>query len=57
MNTIKNSGREVVVEPYFFRPWILCVGDLDEDSSYEQNFAMPEWYGKESISCQLSDSE
>lgn len=57
VDTIKNGGQEVVVEPYYFRPWILCVGDLWEDPNYEPNRVMAEWYNKTAISCQLPDSE
>ena len=57
VDTIKNGGSVVVVEPYYFRPWILCIGDLREDSAYEANTAMARWYGKEAISCQLPNTE
>lgn len=57
VDTIKNGGGEIVVESYLYRPWILCVGDLTEDSFCETNSEMAGWYGKESISCRLSDSE
>ena len=57
VDTIKNGGDEIVVEPYLYRPWILCVGDLTEDSFYETNREMADWYGKESVSCRLPNPE
>lgn len=56
VDTIKNGGSEVVVAPYYFRPWILSIGDLWEDPAYEPNVAIARWYDKVSISCQLPDS-
>ena len=55
VNTIRSGGEEVIVEPYLYRPWILCVGDLMEDPANDVNRAMADWYGKQSISCQLSE--
>lgn len=57
VQTIKEGGSSVTVEPYHFRPWILCVGDLSEDSSAEPNRSMAEWYGKEDISCKVQQDE
>lgn len=57
VNTIKNSGIEVIVEPYYYRPWILSAGDLGGDPTQEENIAMARWYNKEAISCQLPDME
>lgn len=50
---IENGGRNVVVPPYGFRPWIISVGELSEDPQNEANRAMANWYGKESISCKF----
>lgn len=52
VSTIKNGGEQVVVEPYIYSPWILCVGNLTEDSYNQANRAMASWYDKEAISCQ-----
>lgn len=57
VDAMKNSGAVVEVEPYYYRPWILSVGDLIEDPSYEPNMAMAEWYGKEAIICRFPDQE
>lgn len=56
VDTIKNGGSEVVVEPYYFRPWILCAGDLGEDPANEANAAIANWYNKVAVSCQLPDA-
>ena len=53
VQTIKEGESSVAVEPYHFRPWILCVDDLSEDGSAEPNRAIAEWYGKEDISCKV----
>ena len=53
VQVIKEGGSSVTVEPYHFRPWILCVDDLSEDGSAEPNRAMAEWYDKEDIFCKV----
>ena len=53
VQAIKEGGSSVTVEPYHFRPWILCVDDLSEDGSAEPNRAMAEWYDKEDIFCKV----
>ncbi len=51
VETIQNGGADVVVEPYHFKPWFLCSGDLSEDPTAEENRAVASWYGRESITC------
>lgn len=51
LETIANSGAEVVVSPYHFRPWLICAGDLTDNKDAEENRAMAAWYSKESIIC------
>ncbi|MCH5343126.1 MAG: hypothetical protein J1E64_03730 [Acetatifactor sp.] len=51
LETIANSGAEVVVRPYHFRPWLICAGDLSENKDAEENRAMASWYDKGSIIC------
>ena len=41
----------VVVPPYVYKPWLLCLGDLSEDPAYEPNRFMAEYFGKNSIVC------
>lgn len=57
VRTIKEGGSSVTVEPYHFRPWILCVDDLGEDSSAEPNKAIADWYGKEEIFCKVQQAQ
>lgn len=49
VEAIKNGGDTVVVEPYHFKPWLLCPGDLTEEADNEANRAMAHWYEKDSI--------
>lgn len=52
VETIKEGGSTVIVEPYGYRPWILSPGELSEDSQNEPNRSMAMWYDKEAIVCQ-----
>jgi len=52
---IKNSGAEVTVEPYHFKPWFLYQGDLSEDPENEANKAIAQWYGKNAVICKEAD--
>lgn len=49
LETIRESGPDVVVEPYFWNPWTIRFGDLSEDPEREENSFMAKWYGKHSI--------
>ena len=42
---------DVIVRPYVFKPWLLCLGDLSEDPNYEPNKFMADFFGKNSITC------
>lgn len=46
---LKSSEKDVVFEPYYFRPWFLCMGDLDSDPNREENVAVATWYHKNSV--------
>lgn len=46
---LKGGEQNVVVEPYHFRPWFLCMGDWAEDADNEVNRAVASWYGKDSV--------
>lgn len=46
---LKSSEKDVVVEPYVFKPWFLCTWDLDSDPKSEGNVAVAAWYGKNSV--------
>jgi len=48
---LKGPDRNVEVDPYFYAPWFLCIGELSDDPNYEANRAIADWYGKESVVC------
>ncbi|MBQ7925965.1 MAG: hypothetical protein IJ335_06685 [Lachnospiraceae bacterium] len=47
----ESDEADVVVRPYVFKPWLLCLGDLSQDPNYEPNKFMADFYGKNSIIC------
>ena len=47
----ESDEADVVIRPYVFRPWLLCLGDLSSDPYREQNRCMAEYFGKNSITC------
>ena len=46
---LKSSEPDVVLSPYHYRPWLLCMGDLSDDPDNEANRAVANWYGKSSV--------
>lgn len=52
----EGEGADVVVSPYVFKPWVLCLGDLSEDPNYEPNKFMAQFFYKNSITCVAPDS-
>ncbi len=48
---IKAGESTVEVTPYTWRPWIICIDDLQENPQNEPNQYMATWYGKEAIIC------
>lgn len=57
VETIVNGGADVVVEPYYFKPWILQSSELSNSPEGEANRAMAAWYHKNSISCIAKEAE
>lgn len=50
VDTIENSGPDVVLEPLHWKPWFLCQKvELSTNPEMEQNKAMAWWFGKNSI--------
>lgn len=47
----QGEEQDVVVRPYVYKPWLLCLGDLSEDPTYEPNVFMARYFGKNSIVC------
>lgn len=46
---LKSDVDDVVLEPYRFKPWLLCISDLSENPDNEANWAVAVWYGKNSV--------
>ena len=46
---LKSDASRVVLEPYRFKPWFLCMGDLSDNPDSEENRAIADWYGKASV--------
>lgn len=46
---IKNGGSVVELEPYAWRPYFLCMGELSTDPNAEQNMSLAQWYGKKAV--------
>lgn len=57
VETLKGNGEDIVFEPYHFTPYPICSGDLSEDPEAEENRAVSNWYGKNSVRIAGSDSE
>ncbi len=51
VDLIVNGGPDVIVPPYFYKPWILQSTQLSSSPEAEENRAVADWYGKNSISC------
>lgn len=46
---LRSTEKNMVLEPYHYKPWMLCLGDLSEEPESGENQAMAQWYGKESL--------
>lgn len=46
---LHSDEKNVVFESYQYRPWMLCMGDLDENPDTEENRAVAAWYDKDSV--------
>lgn len=54
---LNSDAETVVVEPYRFKPWLICAGDLSDNPEAEENRAIADWYGKQSVVCRESGPE
>ena len=52
---LKSSEMNVVLEPYHYRPWLLCMGDLSDDPNNEANRSLANWYGKASVVAEYTE--
>lgn len=48
---LKSDEENVVLEPFKWHPWMICMGDLSENPSEESNVAVANWYDKEQVIC------
>ncbi len=46
---LKSDEQTVGLEPYIWKPWFLCMGDLSEDPENESNRSLASWYDKEAV--------
>ncbi len=53
----EGEEKDVVVSPFVYKPWVLCLGDLSEDPGYEPNRFMATYFGKDSIVCKSPQQE
>lgn len=51
LEKLRGEEPDVVVEPYHWRPWFLCAGELSGDPDADQNRLIARWYGKQSVVC------
>ena len=51
VEVLKSDAKEIVFEPYHWRPWFLCAGDLSDNPDDEANSALASWYDKDTIIC------
>lgn len=47
----ESDEADVVVHPYVFKPWLLCLGDLSDNPEDDPNRFMANFYDKNSITC------
>lgn len=48
---LNSDETHVVLTPYRWTPWLICIGDLSSNPKDESNRALAEWYGKDEIIC------
>lgn len=51
LEILKSDEEQIVFEPYFWRPWFLCMGELSDKPYDEANTSMATWYDKDTIIC------
>ncbi len=53
----ESEEQDVIVRPFVYKPWTLCLGDLSPDADYEPNRFMARFYHKNSIRCMTPEQE
>lgn len=51
VRALKGEEQQVILTPYQWRPWLLCMGDLSDDPGDESNRALAAWYDKDEVIC------
>jgi len=51
VEVLKSDAEPVVLKPYKWRPWFLCIGDLSDNPADESNMALAMWYDKDEVIC------
>ena len=46
---LQGEADPVVLTPYHWTPWLICMGDLSEDPEEESNRALADWYDKDAV--------
>lgn len=54
---LESDQTDLVLEPYRFKPWFLCIGDLSDNPDSEENRSLASWYGKNSIIVKQEEQE
>ena len=54
---LQSDEPNIVFEPYQWRPWFLCAGELSDNPNDHQNVVVANWYKKQSVICKEKESE
>lgn len=46
---LESEKEHVVLDPYHYKPWLLCIGDLGTNPEKGVNVMVEKWYDKESV--------
>lgn len=46
---LESDQTVLVFEPYRFKPWYICIGDLSDNPGSEENRSVASWYDKSSV--------
>lgn len=46
---LESGEKDVLVKPYGYQPWFLCMGDWSEDPDHEINRAIAVWFDVDSV--------
>lgn len=49
VEVLRSDEKDVVFKEFTYKPWMICMGDLDENPDAEENLAVEAWYGKDTV--------